>query len=64
MIDDIAQRNSQIAAALKSPSKSTAKELARQYGLSVSHVYRIGKQANGVEQFAGWLMSQSPEQDR
>src|SRR3989304_1748319 len=52
MIDDIAQRNSQIAAALKSPSKSTAKELARQYGLSVSHVYRIGKQANGVEQFA------------
>ena len=52
MIDDIAQRNSQIAAALKSPSKVTAKELARQYGLSVSHVYRIGKQANGIEQFA------------
>jgi len=52
MIDDIARRNSEIADALKTPGKATAKELARQYGLSVSHVYRIGKQVNGADRFA------------
>ena len=52
MIDDIARRNDEIAAALKMTGRGAAKALARQYGLSVSHVYRIGKQANGVERFA------------
>ena len=51
MIDDMVRRNTEIAAALRAPDPVSAKQLAHQYGLSVSHIYRIGKK-NGAERFA------------